>query len=200
MNILCKLAFGLGFAAFLAIVGDANAADLSVVAPASVTAGSEFTVDVNISGAADLYGYQFDLGFNPSVLSTVSVSEGSFLASGGSTFFIPGTLDNVNGSVAATANTLENPVPGVSGSGNLVVVTFEALTNGVSAIAVSAVELIDSAFNSIDSTAISGSVTVASSSVMAPEIDPASTMSAATLLLGALAVLRSRRAAPRRSA
>lgn len=83
----------------------------------SVASGSVFTVDVDISNVSNLYGYQFDLTFNPSVLASVSSSEGSFLATGGNaTFFIPGTDDNVVGNVFATADTILSAVPGASGS------------------------------------------------------------------------------------
>jgi hypothetical protein len=174
----------------------ANAQAVISVAPTSqtVTAGGEFTVDVNISNVSDLYGYQFDLTFNPQVLSAVSSSEGPFLGTAGSTFFIPGTNDNTNGTVSATADTIISAVPGANGSGNLAVFTFDAIKNGVSSIVISGVNMIDSAFNSISDTTTSGSVTVTSGHTFAaPEIDAASATSALTLLLGGLAVLRDRR-------
>jgi hypothetical protein len=176
------------------IVGAAANADAGLtLAPftQTVAPGSTFSVDVNISGAADLYGFQFDVLFDPNIVAAVSSSEGSFLSQGGSTFFIPGTNDNAGGTVAATANTLISPVPGVTGSGNLAVLTFEALKSGFSSLAISGVELIDSAFNSIGSQTAGGSITVGSGQGMsAPEIDPGSAISALTLLLGGLAVLR----------
>jgi hypothetical protein len=157
---------------------------------ATIGPGGTFSVEVNVAGVSDLYGYQFDVLFNPNVLEALTSSEGSFLSQGGSTFFIPGTNDNVGGVVAATANTLLSPVPGVSGSGNLAVLTFEALKSGASSIAISGAELIDSGFNSINTSTTGGSITVGPSGMIAPEIDPASAASALTLLLGSLVVLR----------
>jgi Cohesin domain len=182
----------LSFTAF----GSANAQAVLSVEPTSqsVSAGSVFNVDVNVSKVSDLYGYQFDLTFNPNVLSAVSSSEGSFLTTGGnSTFFISGTNDNTNGIVSATADTIVSAVPGVTGAGNIVVFTFEGIKSGISTLAISGVDLLDSAFNSISSTSTGGAVTVKSGTVSAPEIDPASAMSALTLLAGGLAVLGGRR-------
>src|ERR1017187_8890134 len=73
----------------------------------TVALGQTFTLSVNISGAADLYGYQFDLGFNPTVLQAISVTEGAFLGTGGPTIFLPGTIDNVGGSITANADILQ---------------------------------------------------------------------------------------------
>jgi hypothetical protein len=164
-------------------------------ASTSVTAGDNFNLNVAISGVSDLYGYQFDLQFDPSMFAAVSSSEGSFLQSGGPTFFIPGVNDNVNGTIAATANTLVSAVPGVSGSGDLVDFTFQALRSGMGSITASGMEFIDSTFNEIDLHATGASVSVASAVLTAPEIDPTSTASAVTLLIGSLLLLHGRKAA-----
>lgn len=158
----------------------------------TVTAGTDFTVDVNISGVSNLYGYQFDLSFNPSVLSAVSSSEGSFLAKAGSTFFIPGTNDNTHGVVSATGDTLTGSSQGASGSGNLVVFTFDAIKSGFSAITISGTQFINSTFGSITTSSTGGSVTVGG--MKAPEIDPSSALGAITLLVGGLVLLRERSA------
>jgi general secretion pathway protein D len=96
------------------------------------TVGQSFTLNVNISGESDLYGYQFDLGFNPAVLEATAVSEGTFLSTGGPTIFVPGAIDNVGGTIAANADILDGAVSGVSGSGNLLSVTFLAIGAGSS--------------------------------------------------------------------
>jgi hypothetical protein len=159
----------------------------------TVSMGSTVTVDVDISNVTSLYAYQFDLTFNPSVLSAVSSSEGPFLASGGSTFFIPGANDNVGGTVAATADTLLSAISGVNGSGELAVFTFNAIGSGTSTIGIQNETLLDSNLNVIADTTTAGAVTVRSGTTRAPEIDAASTVSALTLLLGGVIVLRGRR-------
>ena len=57
------------------IVGfDPTASDVSV--------GRTFSVDVTITGAADLYAFQFDVAFNPALVQVNSVTEGSFWRTG----------------------------------------------------------------------------------------------------------------------
>jgi hypothetical protein len=135
---------------------------LSVQSPATVSQGSTFVVQVNISGAADVYDFQFDLGFNPAVLQATSVVEGAFLPGGGATFFIPGTIDNIGGSVANNADTLIGAVPGVSGAGPLTLVLFDftALAPGTSALTISNVILLDSTLANLNFTTTDSSVTV----------------------------------------
>jgi hypothetical protein len=159
----------------------------------TTSTGSIVTVDVAISNVSDLYGYQFDLGFNSSVLQAVSSSEGPFLAGGGSTFFISGTNDNLAGTVFATADTLLAPISGVNGSGELAIFTFDAIGAGTSTFTIQNETLLNSGLNVISDLSKTGLVTVKAPTVAAPEIDPASTMAALTLLLGGLAVLRGRR-------
>jgi hypothetical protein len=159
----------------------------------TTSTGSVVTVDVAISNVSDLYAYQFDLSFNPSVLQAVSSSEGPFLAAGRSTFFIPGTNDNLAGTVFATADTLLAPISGVNGSGELAVFTFDAIGAGTSTFTIQNEIVLNSSLNVISDLTKTGSVTVKSPTVAAPEIDPASTMAALTLLLGGLAVMRGHR-------
>jgi hypothetical protein len=127
----------------------------------SVNVGDNFALDVNISNVTDLYGFQFDLSLAPGVLSAVSITEGSFLAGGGATFFIPGTIDNTAGAIAFTANTLLGPGPGVGDSGTLAVLTVNGLSPGTSNIDLSNVILLDSNLNPISFDLQAGSITVA---------------------------------------
>src|SRR5450756_44632 len=90
--------------------------------PGAISAGDTFTVGVAASGYTDLYAFQFDLAYNPSILSSVSVSEGSFLLTGGTTFFIAGAIYNATGVVSGTADTLLGAITGVNGGGILATV------------------------------------------------------------------------------
>lgn len=172
----------------------AQTADISVDPSTQTTStGTVVTVDVDIANVADLYGYQFDLTFNPNILQAVSSTEGPFLAGGGGTFFIPGTNDNVGGTVSATADTLLAATPGVSGAGELAVFTFDAIGAGTSTIGIQNEILVDSGLNVISDTTTGGSVTVTSgTTTAAPEIDPGSALGGLTLLLAGVAVLRGR--------
>ena len=101
------------------------------------------------ANVTDLDAFQFDLAFNcsiptanptscqpgTSVLKAISVSEGSFLPQGGTniTFFEPGTIDNNAGLISMIGDV---GASGVTGSGDLVDVTFQALTTGTTSIAI----------------------------------------------------------------
>jgi hypothetical protein len=140
------------------------------VQPASTTIapGGTATLDVNIAGVTDLFGFQFDVLFGPSTLSATSETEGAFLAAGGTTFFVPGTIDNVGGSVTNTANTLIGAISGVDGGGTLAVLEFMGLAPGMTSVDLANIVLLDSNFNPIDFTTEDASVTV-EGSVPTPE-------------------------------
>ena len=94
------------------------------VFPSSVTAciGQGFSINVNISSVSDLYGWEFKLGWNSTLLDAVNVTEGNFLKNGGETFFAP-KINNTAGYVLVDCTLLSN-VSGVSGNGTLAVVNF----------------------------------------------------------------------------
>src|SRR5262245_25360222 len=120
--------FQLGVATAVFVVAQPAFADLVSIAPSSktVTLGQTFTLDIAAT-VTDLYAFQFDLGYDPTVLSANSIVEGSLLPSGGSTFYIPGFIDNVGGTISGTADSLISAVPGVTGTGVLARVNFTAL-------------------------------------------------------------------------
>ena len=120
---------------------------MSLLKPvSSPSIGDTFNVNVDVANINDLYAYQLDLTFDPKLLSAVSVSEGPFLPSGGTTFFIPGTIDNAGGSVTATADALIGAISGVSGSGTLLTFQFTALGYGTSALDIANPILLDLSF------------------------------------------------------
>lgn len=141
------------------------------IQPVSTTlsSGSTATLDVNISGVSDLYGFQFDVLFGAATVSAASETEGGFLATGGTTFFVPGTIDNVGGSVTNAADTLIGAISGVNGGGTLAVLEFTGLAPGTTSIDLANVILLNSEFNSIPFATQDASVTVKSSVVTTPE-------------------------------
>jgi hypothetical protein len=90
--------------------------------------GQNFTISIYISNVVDLYGWEFKLGWNATILDSVEVSEGSFLKSGGSTFFTYKT-NNTLGYMIVDC-TLLGQVPGVSGSGVLAAIKFHVKSIG----------------------------------------------------------------------
>ena len=121
----------------------ANLATVSV-SPSLVTAGmgENFIISVNISNVTDLFGWEFKLGWNASILEVVDVIEGDFLKSGGETFFYP-RINNTIGYVIVDCTLLGN-VPGVSGDGLLAVVEFYVKAEGESILDLMSTILVDS--------------------------------------------------------
>ena len=123
----------------------AQAAPVLRVTPAlsNVTVGNVFTLDIEIFGVLDLFGWQMDLGFGPAGLVSASpASEGSFLGAG--TTFGGGTVDNGAGTITTMFNALSGFIPGVTGDGILASISFAAMNAGTATFSLSNVELIDS--------------------------------------------------------
>lgn len=138
---------------------------LSIQPPStSVAPGNSFMVDVNIANVTDLFVFGFDIGFNPSILSAVSVTEGSFVTGVGVTFFQLAFIDNTGGTIAP----LFGLINGVSGSGTLAVLDFTALSSGTSPIDILNVALFDSSLSPITSSEVSGAANVGGRSVPEP--------------------------------
>ena len=151
------------WAVSLLVFCDAGSAATILIAPASSTTslGGAVNVAVQVTDVTGLYAYQFDLSFDPAVLSATAVSEGGFLPGGGSTFFFPGAIDNVSGTLTLTAGSLQGPVLGVSGSWTLATFLFTGAGFGASPVTLSNVVLLDSLGGDIAPTTIrNGSVTV----------------------------------------
>lgn len=150
------------------------------VSPSIVTAlpGESFSLNVEISGAVDLFDYQFDLVFDPALLLATGVSDGGFLTSDGGTSLFGGPLtliDNVTGVITAL-DSLTGPVPpaaGVSGAGTLLVFQFTALGTGAGTIGLTNLVLEDSAGNALDAQLIDGRIQVGGSEPT-PVPEPAS--------------------------
>lgn len=151
--------------------------------PASVTAGSRFTVDVRAADVADLYAYQFDLGFDSAMFRLDGAEEGAFLASAGPTLFDPGTVAGDPGTLSFLFATLLGPTAGVEGDGILATLHFTSLAVGSSVFELGNLVLLDAGLNDIPAAIGQLDVTAV------PE--PASW--ALMLAGGALLVLRRRR-------
>lgn len=100
------------------------------------------------------------MAFDPLILAATSITEGPFLAGGGTTDFIAGTIDNTGGTIVFTAGTLLGALAGVSGDGTLATIGFQALSTGTSVISLSNVILLDAILTDITADTVDGSVTV----------------------------------------
>jgi hypothetical protein len=129
----------------------AHAAPIVKLTPSSSTVivGSSFTVDIEIDTVTDLYAWEMDIGFGPtSLVNVTGQAEGPFLGAPTS-FFLPGTVDNVVGTITYIANSLVGAIPGVTGSGTLATLTFDALSVGLADFSFSRVLMLDSNLSDI---------------------------------------------------
>ncbi len=139
----------------------ADPAQVSITAtPNPALTGSTLDVDVMISGVADLYAFQFSLSFDPSLLQSTGVSEGSFLAGGGATYGSNGDVDNSAGTISLMGYVLQGPVSGVTGDGVLMHLSFNAVGLGTATLGFSDPVFWNTAFNDIDVNLQPGNVVI----------------------------------------
>jgi general secretion pathway protein D len=150
--------------------------------------GQAFSIGVAITDVTDLFAFQFDIAFAPSIVRAIATSEGGLLPSGGATLFEPGSVDNVAGTITFTADTLVGPIPGVSGSGTLVTLSFTSLAVGTSPITLSNVTLLNSTLTEIPATIVGGTITVVPNVV--PEASTLVLLGSAGLAVGVRLCLR----------
>ena len=97
----------------------------------SVEVGQTFSVNISIANVSGLLGFDFLLSYNSSVLDLVSVGEGSFLKSTGSTFMINLTTKGLVWLAVAVYNP-HGEIVSANGTGVLAVATFKATAEGES--------------------------------------------------------------------
>ena len=166
---------------------------LSVLPFQTASVGDTFQLDISIANVTDLFDYQFDLNFNPSILSALGVLDGGFLTSGGGTSVFGGafalTLDNTTG-VITILDSLLGPVTGAGGGGTLASITFTALASGFSAIEFANTIFEDSLGNNLSAQLNGGQVDVAGGS---GEPSPVPEPGTLTLMASGLAIAAIRR-------
>lgn len=126
-----------------------------------VNVDTPFTININIEDAVNLFSYETKLGFNKTVLETVTIEEGPFIqdqtTSPSGTFFLSIIEDNY----VQIACVTQGNYPGVSGSGTLFNVTFTSLKAGTSDLDLHDSILLDSTVTEIPHDTIDGSVLTA---------------------------------------
>jgi len=120
--------------------------------------GDVFSVDIRITDVIDLISYQFDLGFNQTVLLATNVLWGPFLQTGGSTITAIGTVDNAAGLIDSIAEVLS--AGSVTGTGVLASVQFQVIGSGISAVTLTNPFLFDENFVGLAPTIQNATVTV----------------------------------------
>jgi len=132
------------------------------VSPAAqtVNVGDTVIVEIKVSNANDLYGFQFNIEYDPDVLEYKSIEQGTFLSRNGAdqTYPInpqvsPGLLENI-------VLSRLGPVGGLNGDGTLEKITFIAVGAGTSDIKMSNIKFVNSKPEQIATTGENGQVTV----------------------------------------
>ncbi len=102
--------------------------------------GDEARVDLMIDGVSDLYGGIITLTYDPKVIEFKSASEGAFLKNDGqATSFL--FSNNANAGTIDIYLTRIGGVGGVTGSGNLCTLVFQARSGGTSDIDVKSIKM-----------------------------------------------------------
>lgn len=110
----------------------AETATVFIDCPDTINIGT-FQVKVNVSDVTGLYGWEFKLYFDNSLLNYTGYDvTGCFLEEAGQTFQVDKSDNNYNAThgVVWLADSLLGAEAGVDGSGTLVIITFEALDVG----------------------------------------------------------------------
>jgi hypothetical protein len=167
-------AFAVLFALVLGIfpfsaVSAAGETTVTVSASAGVDPGEQFTVNIAVvPGTTAVAGIQFDLAFDPSLVTIDSVAEGNLLSQGGaSTFFVSGTINNVAGTITGTVGAITTPGQSVSSPGTFAVITMTAsMQGGTSLLTLSNVVVGDVNGQPVDIIVTSGQVDINSAPVL----------------------------------
>lgn len=190
---LVTLRFLFALAASSLFTSQVLATPIVQVSPATAitTVGQAFQVNLIGEDFIDLYAYNFTLNFDPARIQVVSVDEGLLLASAGTTFFIPGVIDNVVGSISFIGNTLIGAIPGAIGNGTLAMIGFEAIAEGTSPLSLVDLLFLDSGLSGLVTTPQESMVTVIAGSGN-PIPEPA-TLPLMLMGIGTYAFLRQRK-------
>ena len=140
------------------------------VEPAEVespAAGEELMVSINITGGADVAGYQVTVNFDPTALSYTSGGSADYLPAGA--FAVPIIATDNSVTIAATSLT----GPAADADGTLATVTFTVVEAKASAISLTGVTLSDALAATLEFTTADGMVTVAAAEEAPAEDAPA---------------------------
>jgi hypothetical protein len=124
----------------------------------TVVIPNDAEVTIQISGVNNLYGFQFDIVFDDSIMDYHTLVEGGFLSQGNpSNVFCVSPDTSVSGQVRNYACT--RTVPGeVSGGGDLAVLNFTTQVFGSSPVTLTNIKLSDESSGSISSSSSNGNV------------------------------------------
>ena len=142
-------------------VAGASPVIVTVSAPTMpVIQGQQFTVNIIVQPNNSIAGMQFNLSFNPALVSINSVTQGNLLNQGGAnTYFTAGTINNTAGTLTNVAGAIITPGQTVSAAGTFAVITITASTvSGICPFTLSNVIVGDINGNSLTVNIVNGQV------------------------------------------
>ncbi len=147
----------------LATIGWAQGGTTVRIDPASrnVGLGGTATTDVLVENVTDLYGFEFQITFDQTLVEGVQVQPGSFLSPD---WEIDNTIDNTNGTIDY-ALSQQNPSKPVTGTGTLATITWYGKAGGTSPITLTHVLLGAAGGISITAGTQDGEITVVAASI-----------------------------------
>jgi general secretion pathway protein D len=121
--------------------------------------GSTFTVNVNLTGAQNVYSVPVQLFYNPRVLQVLNVSNGTLLAQDGQTVALVNRDDSMAGILQLTASRPPGS-DGVSGDGAVFTITFQAKAPGQATLSVNRAGVKNAAMQNVPASGSQAIVTV----------------------------------------
>lgn len=128
-------------------------------AQVTVTKGNTFAVNLQISGAQNVYSVPVQMNYDPAKLQLVNVSNGGFLSQDGQAVAVVHREDETTGTLQITA-TRPPGAGGVSGQGTVVTMTFQAKASGQTPLTITRGGARDPGLQSITVNGAQASVTV----------------------------------------
>jgi hypothetical protein len=126
-----------------------------------VVSTQQATVNINITNAVDLFGFQLSLSYDEMYIQDPVVTYNDFMGPGGSggTVYCLGP-DYLSGLISNYACTIKGASPGVSGDGDLVTVVFNTSLNDTSPVNIVTLKLSDNMSQNLSFEYFNGEVVV----------------------------------------
>ena len=140
-----------------------------------VAVGMTTTMSIMIEGAADLYGAEVHITFDPTVLTVVDMDPGTAgdqISVGTMPYpdYVGSNIvDPVAGTIVLAISQIE-PRPPAAGDGVMGVITFRALAVGISPVTITSVNLSDSEALPLSSTTLDGTVEVLGGGILIGQV------------------------------
>jgi general secretion pathway protein D len=129
----------------------ARRASLSVSAPAVVKQDQQFSADIMIAEASNLFSAPFKVVYDPALLEILTVTEGDIFNKDGKPSNFTAKIENASGILDARFFR-EKTSGGVSGTGKLFSINFKAKAPGAASIGFTGIKLTGEGYKLVEST------------------------------------------------